>query len=91
MNIQECWQTLNFSFVFRYDPSIGIYGMDFFVVLGRPGMNVAHRRAKVSSNTSLELLLLATLLAQHEPRQCQKLTSLEAECGTLGSSAAFCG
>ena len=31
----------------RYDPSIGIYGMDFFVVLGRPGMNVAHRRAKV--------------------------------------------
>ena len=32
----------------RYDPSIGIYGMDFFVVLGRPGMNVAHRRAKVS-------------------------------------------
>merc|ERR1719458_1995654 len=31
----------------KYDPSIGIYGMDFFVVLGRPGMIVAHRRAKV--------------------------------------------
>merc|ERR1712013_72090 len=31
----------------KYDPSIGIYGMDFYVVLGRPGMNVAHRRAKV--------------------------------------------
>merc|ERR1712059_159735 len=31
----------------KYDPSIGIYGMDFFVVLGRPGVNVAHRRAKV--------------------------------------------
>merc|ERR1711970_729010 len=31
----------------KYDPSIGIYGMDFFVVLGRPGCNVAHRRAKV--------------------------------------------
>merc|ERR1712004_264464 len=31
----------------KYDPSIGIYGMDFFVVLGRSGMNVAHRRAKV--------------------------------------------
>jgi len=30
----------------KYDPSIGIYGMDFFVVLGRPGMNIAHRRAK---------------------------------------------
>merc|ERR1719499_2893956 len=24
----------------KYDPSIGIYGMDFYVVLGRPGMNV---------------------------------------------------
>jgi large subunit ribosomal protein L11e len=32
---------------FRYDPSIGIYGMDFYVVLGRPGMNVQHRRRKV--------------------------------------------
>ena len=21
----------------KYDPSIGIYGMDFYVVLGRPG------------------------------------------------------
>merc|ERR1719391_890078 len=28
----------------KYDPSIGIYGMDFYVVLGRPGMNVLHRR-----------------------------------------------
>jgi len=31
----------------RYDPSIGIYGMDFYVILGRPGMNVRHRRKKV--------------------------------------------
>merc|ERR1711892_1207271 len=31
----------------KYDPSIGIYGMDFYVVLGRPGMNVQHRRRKV--------------------------------------------
>lgn len=22
----------------KYDPNIGIYGMDFFVVLGRPGL-----------------------------------------------------
>jgi len=28
----------------KYDPSIGIYGMDFFVVLGRPGFRVAHRK-----------------------------------------------
>ena len=35
------------NFYFRYDPSIGIYGMDFYVVLGRPGMNVQHRRKKV--------------------------------------------
>merc|ERR1711894_196623 len=30
----------------KYDPSIGIYGMDFYVVLGRPGFNVAYRRRK---------------------------------------------
>lgn len=28
----------------KYDPSIGIYGMDFYVVLSRPGFNVAYRR-----------------------------------------------
>ncbi|XP_014238399.1 60S ribosomal protein L11-like [Trichogramma pretiosum] len=32
----------------KYDPSIGIYGLDFFVVLCRPGFNVAHRRKKTS-------------------------------------------
>ncbi|XP_060873769.1 large ribosomal subunit protein uL5-like [Metopolophium dirhodum] len=30
----------------KYDPSIGIYGLDFFVVLGRQGFNVGHRRRK---------------------------------------------
>ncbi|KAJ8953576.1 hypothetical protein NQ318_002998, partial [Aromia moschata] len=33
----------------KYDPSIGIYGLDFYVVLGRPGFNVAHRREKGQS------------------------------------------
>jgi len=28
----------------KYDPSIGIYGMDFYVVLGRVGKRVAYRR-----------------------------------------------
>ncbi|KAM7252454.1 hypothetical protein ACFE04_024337 [Oxalis oulophora] len=28
----------------RYDPSTGIYGMDFYVVLERPGYRVARRR-----------------------------------------------
>merc|ERR1711976_699080 len=32
----------------KYDPSIGIYGMDFYVLLGRAGFNVAHRRMKKS-------------------------------------------
>merc|ERR1711872_121987 len=32
----------------KYDPSIGIYGMDFYVVLGRPGYNVSERRRKKS-------------------------------------------
>lgn len=31
----------------KYDPSIGIYGMDFFVVLGRPGNRVGRRRHAV--------------------------------------------
>jgi len=30
----------------KYNPSIGIYGMDFYIVLGRPGYNVAYRRRK---------------------------------------------
>lgn len=30
----------------KYDPSIGIYGLDFYVVLGRAGYNVAVRRRK---------------------------------------------
>ena len=30
----------------RYDPSIGIFGMDFYVVMGRPGGRVAKRRAR---------------------------------------------
>jgi large subunit ribosomal protein L11e len=28
----------------KYDPSIGIYGMDFFVVLGRAGFRVSRRK-----------------------------------------------
>jgi large subunit ribosomal protein L11e len=37
----------------KYDPSTGIYGMDFYVVLGRRGERVAHRklkRGKMGSN-----------------------------------------
>ena len=30
----------------KYDPSIGIYGMDFYVVLSRPGYRVAYRKRK---------------------------------------------
>merc|ERR1712049_36354 len=32
----------------KYDPSIGIYGLDFYVVLGRPGFSVAERRRRKS-------------------------------------------
>jgi hypothetical protein len=32
----------------KYDPSIGIYGMDFYVVLGRPGFRISHRRQRKS-------------------------------------------
>jgi large subunit ribosomal protein L11e len=30
----------------KYDPSIGIYGLDFYVVMGRPGERVKWRRAR---------------------------------------------
>merc|ERR1711963_702204 len=33
----------------KYDPGIGIYGMDFYIVLARPGFNInQHRRRKSS-------------------------------------------
>lgn len=34
----------NLSSLIQYDPGIGIFGMDFFVVMGRPGYRVARRR-----------------------------------------------
>jgi len=30
----------------KYDPSTGIYGMDFYVVMGRPGFRVARRKRR---------------------------------------------
>ncbi|KAL6053253.1 60S ribosomal protein L11 [Balamuthia mandrillaris] len=33
----------------KYDPSIGIYGMDFYVVLGRPGFRVSRRRSRTNT------------------------------------------
>jgi len=30
----------------RYDPNIGIFGMDFYIVMGRPGARVGRRRIK---------------------------------------------
>lgn len=32
----------------KYDPSIGIHGMDFYIVMGRPGYRVARRRSRQS-------------------------------------------
>eukprot|EP00344_Euplotes_crassus_P008185 CAMPEP_0197004686 /NCGR_PEP_ID=MMETSP1380-20130617/24882_1 /TAXON_ID=5936 /ORGANISM="Euplotes crassus, Strain CT5" /LENGTH=185 /DNA_ID=CAMNT_0042423555 /DNA_START=17 /DNA_END=574 /DNA_ORIENTATION=+ len=32
----------------KYDPSIGIYGLDFYVVLGRPGFRVCRRKKQQS-------------------------------------------
>ncbi|OCT77864.1 hypothetical protein XELAEV_18028961mg [Xenopus laevis] len=30
----------------KYDPSIGIYGLDFYVVLGRPGFSIPDKKRK---------------------------------------------
>jgi len=32
----------------KYDPSVGIYGMDFYVVLGRPGFRVSRKKKACS-------------------------------------------
>ena len=32
----------------KYDPSIGIYGMDFYIVLARPGYRVGYRKRRKS-------------------------------------------
>ena len=32
----------------KYDPSTGIYGMDFYVILARPGKRVSKRRQRTS-------------------------------------------
>jgi len=31
----------------KYDPSIGIYGMDFYCIMSRPGQRVAKRRKRI--------------------------------------------
>merc|ERR1711934_644427 len=40
--------TGNFGFGIKYDPGIGIYGMDFYIVLARPGFNISQRRRRKS-------------------------------------------
>merc|ERR1719445_912034 len=35
----------------KYDPSTGIYGMDFYIHLSRPGNRVKHRKIKRSKKT----------------------------------------
>jgi len=36
----------------KYDPAVGIYGMDFYIVLSRPGFRV-HRRKRMNNNIGL--------------------------------------
>ncbi len=31
----------------KYDPSTGIYGMDFYICMGRPGYRVSRRKVRV--------------------------------------------
>ncbi|MXQ99755.1 hypothetical protein E5288_WYG015642 [Bos mutus] len=36
----------NIDLGIKYDPSIGIYGLDFYVVLGRPGFSIADKKRR---------------------------------------------
>eukprot|EP00122_Pirum_gemmata_P009378 Pgem_evm1s8667 len=50
--VQNFSETGNFGFGIeehidlgiKYDPNIGIYGMDFYVIMTRPGMRVAKKK-----------------------------------------------
>lgn len=44
LGITIVYLEITWSFFPRYDPSTGIYGMDFYVVLERAGYRVARRR-----------------------------------------------
>jgi len=62
----------------KYDPAIGIYGMDFYVVLGRPGLRITQRkraRARLGfSSLSLPLNKLCDRKqAAREPRGRQEV------------------
>ncbi|KAJ4438450.1 60S ribosomal protein L11 [Periplaneta americana] len=39
----------------KYDPSVGIYGLDFYVVLGRPGKNVKQHSTAVKRKSDCSL------------------------------------
>jgi large subunit ribosomal protein L11e len=53
----------------KYDPSMGIYGMDFFVVLSRPGFRVSRRKracGKVGRHQLISKVCVATRLRDVE-------------------------
>merc|ERR1712059_90217 len=41
-------ETGNFGLGIKYDPGIGIFGMDFYVCMTRPGARVARRKQRVA-------------------------------------------
>ncbi len=44
---------MNAKIGIKYDPSIGIYGMDFYVVLGRAGFDIGkckHKKARMGAS-----------------------------------------
>ena len=68
--------------------------MDFFVVFGRPGFNVAVIQERQGDLQCYQienhsLALLAKLFALSN-RQCHNLASLEEDCWTLGGKTALC-
>ena len=43
----------------KYDPQVGIYGMDFYVVLTRPGRRIARRKRCCSKIGNRQLVTKA--------------------------------
>merc|ERR1712225_130543 len=48
----------------KYDPGIGIFGMDFYVVMGRPGARVARRKRRHGSSSVSTVSCLASKKGQ---------------------------
>ena len=64
----------------KYDPSIGIYGMDFYVVLSQPGMNVRHNLPNVSVPKTAQKSAIGGVEKPHRKTNLFQSSALKGMC-----------